>query len=39
MDWQTTKTLEKQYMTEQLRRYPAPAPGVLGIDEVSAMLS
>ena len=35
LDWQTTKDLEKQYMTEQLRRYPAPAPGVLGIDEVS----
>ena len=35
MDWQTTKTLEKPYRTEQLRRYPAPALVVLGIDEVS----
>ena len=35
LDWQTTKDLEKQYMTEQLRRYPAPAAGVLGMDEVS----
>ncbi len=35
LDWQTVKDLEKQYMGEQLRRYPARAPRVVGIDEIS----
>ena len=35
LDWQTVKTLEKQYMAEQLRRAAKPAPRVIGIDEVS----
>lgn len=35
LDWHTVKSLEKEYMQEQLRRYPVAAPGVIGIDEVS----
>ncbi|UJS21659.1 MAG: hypothetical protein L3J18_04955 [Candidatus Brocadia sp.] len=35
LDWNTVKTLDKEYMQEQLRRYPIAAPGVIGIDEVS----
>ena len=35
LDWQTVKDLEKQYMTEQLRRYPMRTPQVVGIDEIS----
>jgi len=35
LDWKTVKALEKQYMREQVRRVGMPAPGVLGIDEVS----
>jgi len=35
LDWQTVKSLEMQYMREQLRRAGAPGPLVIGIDEVS----
>jgi transposase len=35
LDWKTVKSLEKQYMREQVRRAGAPGPKVLGIDEVS----
>jgi transposase len=35
LDWKTVKDLEKQYMREQLRRAGNPAPGALGIDELS----
>jgi transposase len=35
LDWKTVKTLEKQYMREQLRRAGNPRPKVIGIDEVS----
>ena len=35
LDWHTVKTLEKQYMQEQLRRPGPPRPTVIGIDEVS----
>ncbi len=35
LDWKTVKSLEKQYMREQVRRAGAPRPKVLGIDEVS----
>lgn len=35
LDWDTVKTLDKEYMKEQLRRYPVVAPRVIGIDEVS----
>jgi len=35
LDWKTVKSLEKQYMREQVRRKGAPRPKVLGIDEVS----
>lgn len=35
LDWHTVKALEKQYMREQLRRTGAPAPKVIGIDEIS----
>jgi len=35
LDWHTVKILEKEYMQEQLRRYPVAAPGVIGIDELS----
>lgn len=35
LDWKTVKELDKQYMREQLRRAPAPAPRVIGIDEIS----
>ncbi|MGH7828935.1 MAG: transposase [Candidatus Binatia bacterium] len=33
--WHTVKSLEKQYMREQLRRTGTPAPKVIGIDEIS----
>jgi transposase len=33
--WHTVKTLEMQYMHEQLRRVGTPGPRVLGLDEVS----
>jgi transposase len=35
LDWHTVKTLEKEYMEEQLRRNSVAAPGVIGIDEIS----
>ncbi|WP_422217695.1 transposase, partial [Dokdonella sp.] len=35
LDWQTVKTLEKQYMTEQLKRAGLPGPKAIGIDEIS----
>ena len=35
LEWHTVKTLEKQYMREQLRRAGTPGPKVIGIDEVS----
>jgi transposase len=35
LDWHTVKDLEKQYMREQLQCAEAPAPRVLGVDEVS----
>jgi len=35
LDWKTVKELEKQYMREQLRRTPTPAPRAIGIDEIS----
>lgn len=35
LDWHSVKTLEREYMQEQLRRNPAAAPRVIGIDEIS----
>ncbi len=35
LDWKTVKTLEMQYLREQLRRAGAPGPKVIGIDEIS----
>jgi transposase len=35
LDWKTVKSLEKQYMREQLRRVGLPGPKVIGIDEIS----
>lgn len=35
LDWHTVKTLEKEYMQEQLRRNPVSAPRIIGIDEIS----
>jgi transposase len=35
LDWKTVKALEMQYMREQLRRAGAPAPKVIGLDEIS----
>lgn len=35
MDWHSVKELDKQYMTEQLRRIGKPAPGIIGVDEIS----
>lgn len=35
LDWKTVKTLEMEYMREQLRRAGKPAPTVIGIDEIS----
>ncbi len=35
LDWRTIKSLEMQYMREQLRRVGTPAPGAIGIDEIS----
>ena len=34
LHWTTVKELEKQYMSEQLRRAGKPAPAVLGVDEI-----
>jgi len=35
LDWHTVKSLEKEYMQEQLRRNLIVAPRIIGIDEVS----
>ncbi len=35
LDWKTVKELDKQYMSEQLKRAGAPRPKVIGIDEIS----
>ncbi len=35
LDWHTVKTLEKEYMQEQLRRTPVAGPRIVGIDEMS----
>ena len=35
LNWKTIKTLEMQYMREQLRRAGQPGPRVIGLDEVS----
>ncbi len=35
LDRQTVKELDKQYMTEQLRRAGQPNPRAIGIDEIS----
>lgn len=35
LNWKTVKTLEMQYMHEQLRRAGAPRPRIIGLDEVS----
>ena len=35
LDWDTVKTLEKQYMQAQLERAGAPGPKAIGIDEIS----
>jgi transposase len=35
LDWHTVKELDKQYMTEQLRRASQPQPTAIGIDEIA----
>ena len=35
LDWRTVKSLEMEYMREQLRRAGTPGPKVIGIDELS----
>ena len=35
LDWHTVKELDKQYMTEQLRRASHPKPRAIGIDEIA----
>lgn len=35
LDWHTVKELEKQYMSQQLKRAGMPGPKVVGIDELS----
>ena len=35
LDWHAVKELDKQYMSEQLRRAGPPAPKAIGIDEIS----
>ncbi len=35
LDWDTVKTLEKQYMRAQLKRAGMPGPRAIGIDEIS----
>jgi transposase len=35
LDWETVKTLEKQYMQAQLARAGRPGPRAIGIDEIS----
>ena len=35
LDWKTVKSLEKEYMLEQLRRSGNPASKIIGIDEIA----
>ncbi len=35
LDWKTVKSLDKEYMWEQLRRTGTPGPKAIGIDEIS----
>ena len=35
LDWHSVKSLEKQYMAEQLKRTGLPGPQAIGIDEIS----
>jgi hypothetical protein len=35
LNWHTVKTLDKEYMQEQLRRNPVAAPRSIGTDEIS----
>ena len=35
LDWHTVKSLEKQYMAEQLKRAGVPGPKAIGSDEIS----
>lgn len=35
LDWKTVKDFEKEYMRAQIERAGAPAPEVIGIDEIS----
>lgn len=35
LDWQTVKSLGKQYMAEQLKRAGMPGPKTIGINEIS----
>ena len=35
LDWDTVKTLEKQYMQAQLARAGRPGPKAIGVDEIS----
>ena len=35
LDWETVKTLEKQYMRAQLAKAGTPGPKAIGIDEIS----
>lgn len=35
LDWHTVKSLEKQYMAEQLKRAGLPGPKAIGVDEIS----
>lgn len=35
LDWKTVKSLEKEYMLEQLRRSGKPAPKIIGVDEIA----
>ena len=35
LDWHAVKSMDKEYMQEQLRRNPVAAPRAIGIDEIS----
>ena len=35
LDWKTVKSLEKEYMLEQLCRAGNPAPKIIGVDEIA----
>ena len=37
LNWKTVKSLEKQYMREQLKRAGLPGPKVIGIDEIEVL--